>query len=441
MIQQIKRIKSRLLSSDIGRRVAHGTFWMFVGTALGKLLVLIAGIIVANILGKEQYGELGLVRSTISMFVILGTAGLGLTATKYIAEYKDTNKEKVSSIFVLTNGFALVTGLIIALVVLCIAPYLAETTLNAPHLVNEVRIGALLLFIAVLNSAQSGVLLGFEDFKSSALTTFYASLAEFAFMIIGAYYWGVIGALVGFGIGYIVMSISYFLYVRKNMISKSISRSLKAFNKNDLNVLYKFSLPAALATMMGMPVFWAVRVMLANSPNGYGELGIYEAADQWKIIILFIPTALCSILLPILTSTLSGGDTSSYWKTLKYNVCFNAILTFILATLISICSSWIMRMYGEDFDDVWTLVILVYSTVFTSISSLLGYAIVSKGKMWIDFICNIVWAIFLLLSIYLLLRASFGAKGVSISMTISYIFKGIIQLMYLYSTRNNAFVS
>ena len=88
----LRKLYDRILLSDIGSRMAHGAFWTFCGTVLGKFFVLIAGIVVANILGKEQYGELGLVRSTINMFVIFGAAGLGLTATKYIAEFRNTDK-------------------------------------------------------------------------------------------------------------------------------------------------------------------------------------------------------------------------------------------------------------------------------------------------------------------------------------------------------------
>lgn len=434
MILKIKQIKSKLLSSDIGRRIAHGTFWMFAGTVIGKFLVLIAGIIVANILGKEQYGELGLVRSTISMFVILGTAGLGLTATKYIAEYKDTNKEKVSSIFVLTNGFALIIGFIISFVILCIAPHLAEKTLNAPHLVNEVRIGAVLLFIAVMNSAQSGVILGFEDFKASALTAFYASFAEFVFMIMGAYYWGVIGALIGFGIGYVIMSISYFFYIRKNMVSRHISRSLKAFSKNDVKLLYKFSLPAALSSLLIGPVFWIARTMLANSPNGYSELGIYEVADQWKIIILFIPSSISNILIPILSSIYSQGKSESYNKTLKYNIIINASITFILATVIALFSKWIMCLYGSEFDDISTLIIVIYSTVFTSIASVIGIAITSKGKMWIGFGFNLLWSLMFLYFVSLFLKMELGAKGLALALLLSYLFHSINQYIYLKKT-------
>ena len=186
------------MTSDIGKRIASGAFWSFTGTALAKLIVRISGIICARILGKELYGEFGMVRSTINMFVALGTAGLGMTATKYIAEFRQNSKERIASIFFITNGFALLTGLVITILVLCLAEFLASYTLNSPHLVDAIRVGALLLFITVINGAQTGTLSGMENFKAIAINTFIASIFESTLMILGAYYYGLIGAILGY---------------------------------------------------------------------------------------------------------------------------------------------------------------------------------------------------------------------------------------------------
>lgn len=88
-----------------------------------------------------------MIRSTINMFIVFGYAGLGMTATKYISEYKSEHPEKISSIYLLTNGFAIVMGLLVTLLVLVTAPFLAAKTLNSPYLTNDIRFGALLLFL------------------------------------------------------------------------------------------------------------------------------------------------------------------------------------------------------------------------------------------------------------------------------------------------------
>jgi len=90
------KIIYKIGSSDIGKRILKGAFWSFTGTALAKLIVLLGGMLCARILGKVEYGEFGMIRSTISMFVALGTVGLGLTATKYISEYRECNKNKIN---------------------------------------------------------------------------------------------------------------------------------------------------------------------------------------------------------------------------------------------------------------------------------------------------------------------------------------------------------
>ena len=84
----ISIIVERIKQSDIGKRLVSGASWSLIGTASAKFLVLVSGIICARILGKVEYGELGMVRSTISLFVAIGSAGLGLTASKYISEYR-----------------------------------------------------------------------------------------------------------------------------------------------------------------------------------------------------------------------------------------------------------------------------------------------------------------------------------------------------------------
>lgn len=73
------------------------------GIALAKFLVLVAGILCARILGASHFGELGIVRSTIGMFVVIGASGLGYTANKYIAEYRASKDvEKIAQIYNLT---------------------------------------------------------------------------------------------------------------------------------------------------------------------------------------------------------------------------------------------------------------------------------------------------------------------------------------------------
>lgn len=429
MKYRITDLYQQLMSSDVGHRMAVGAFWSFTGTALAKFLVLVSGIFCARILGKQGYGEFGMVRSTISLFVTIGFAGLGLTATKYISEYRKTAKERIGSIVYLTNGFALFMGILITVIILLISPYLACDILNAPHLIDDLRVGALLLFVTVINGAQVGVLSGFENFKAIALNTLWGSVAECSFMLLGAWFYGVFGAILGYGVGFAVLYTFNRISINRLLDIEGISVSRSNFNKTDLSLLYKFSLPAALSSMMVVPTYWIVRSMLVLH-NGFEELAVYEAADHWKIIILFIPSAISQVVLPILSSSLGEGK-DKFWKILKMNIYLNAGVAFVLVLLVGGCSPLIMRLYGNGYDDTCTLIILAISTIFNSIATVVGLSISSRAKMWTGATFNFLWALMVVGFSYWFISINLGAVGVALSIFVAYVIHSMLQLIYV----------
>ena len=371
-----------------------------------------------------------MVRSTINMFVAFGSAGLGLTATKYISEYRFSNKAKVYSIYCLSSGFAIVTGVIVSLIVLLFADYLATNTLSAPHLANSIRIGAFLLLVTVINGAQNGTLLGFEAFRSIAFNNLYGSIAESVGMLLGAYYWGVSGAVLGFGLGYLVLYFANRVSIRKEFGNIGIIKKGLQIQKEDYSLLYKFSIPASLAGIMIGPVYWVIRTMLVKF-NGYSDLAIYEASDYWKSIILFIPTSLSQIILPILSSVVNL-DTNKFWRVFKVNLGINVVIACLLAICISLASPWIMRSYGDSYSgNTLPLILLSFSTVFSTASSVVGLSITSRAKMWTGFLFNFIWALILISCSYFFLKMNLGASGLALAILISYLIHTIYQFIYL----------
>lgn len=427
----INKIKTRLKGSPLMKRIATGAFWSIFGTASAKAIVLIAGIITANILGKNSYGELGIVRSTISLFIVFGTAGLGVTATRFIAKYKKDSTESVESIIGITTLFSVIMAAIITLSVFIFAEQIATELLNVPELKLSIRLGSLILFATILNGVYNGINSGFERFKNIAINTLCSSTIEAIFIIVGAYYWGVNGAVVGFGIGIFSLMFLNLITARKALGKINGKISLFKIKKKDFAILYKFTIPAALSSFLVAPAYWAVRTLLIQFKD-YGELGIFEAADQWRVIILFIPSSLSNIILPILTS--STDNKKNYKKALNINLLLNTGVAFLLAVIISLCSGVIMDLYGDGFNDTTLLIILAFSTVFSSFASVVGVSIVSRGKMWTSLMFNFSWGCMFIGFTYLFLRMGYGASGVASALLLSYLLHSINQSIYLYFT-------
>jgi Na+-driven multidrug efflux pump len=100
----------------INVRLVNGIFWSFIGSITYQGLTLLATIPVARLLGPSGYGELGIIQSTLMTFMVFSGLSLGQTATKYVAELRSRDPERVGRIIGLTSTVGLVISALLGLV-------------------------------------------------------------------------------------------------------------------------------------------------------------------------------------------------------------------------------------------------------------------------------------------------------------------------------------
>lgn len=427
MKEAVIEMYQRIKASDIALRIRNGAVWSFTGTALGKLFFFLSGIICARILGKEQFGELGMVRSTLGMFIILGAGGIGVTATRYIAAFRNDQKQHAASIYRMSTLFTLACGIIITIIALATSQDLAESYLQSPALTNPLLIGSIILLLSILNSSENGTLAGLENFKMIAINTLIGSLIEAVCMVVGAYYFQLEGAIAGFGIGILALYIANKMAAIKALHKANIPTNIKRIYKEDWRLILSYSIPATLSALTVTPVFWLIRSMLVRRCD-YGELGLFEAADQWKVILLFIPGAISQIVLPIMSS-ITNKDT--FRKALVGNMALMAGITTMLALISWFAAPIIMQLYGKAFTDPMTLTILSLSTIPTAVSQILEMTLYSQEKMWESFVINIIWGLVTIGLAYFFLQNGYGAAGIALAIMMAYCVKLLIMSFYV----------
>lgn len=422
----------RIAASDVGLRTARGACWSIAGAVVSRGLMLLASILVARLLGQTGFGEFGMIRSTVGMFVVFAGFGLGMTATKHIAEYFRQDPGKAGRIWAISELFTLAAGTVAAAAVLVAAPWLAGETLNAPHLAPEVRIGALILLVNAVNGAQTGALSGFEAFRTVAKINVWVGLASFPLLVGGAYWGGVRGAVWALLLNMLLNWLLNHLALRRLAARHAVPFAVRECAR-ELPILWRFSLPAALSGFMVSPVLWGCNALLVQSPGGYGEMAIFEAANQWRIAALFLPGMVGQVMLPILSS-LSGGDVlAKHWQAVKYHMLLNAVLVLLAAAVIALAAAWIMRGYGEGFaQGRWVLIVLAVSAIPVAVSQVVGQAMASLGKMWAAFAINLLWAVTLLGSSVWLLSRGYGALGLAVSYLLAYLLHSLWVGLYVW---------
>ena len=414
-------------SHDIAKRFVSGSAWNFVCSVMAKAMVMIAGIYCARFLGKELYGQYEMVKSTISNFVVIGGGGLAMAATKYISEFRN-NRERAASIYLLTNYFAVGLALVLAVLMYVLAEELSIGLLKTPSLVSMMKLSAIVMLIVVINTAQDGVITGFEDFKARALNLIMANFVQSALVMAGAYYYGLPGAVVGFGIGFLFLML---------LNLRTVSVDLKRFNvllrndfikKSDVKLLFSYFLPAFFSTLLAAPTFWVIRLLLVRFVDFEAQAD-YSVAEHWRSLVIFIPVAVSQILLPILSSE-GSKDVRKFWKILNWTMVINATIAAAVAMVVIVGKDFIVSLYGSGFKDSMPLVFLAIACVFNTMSQVLGIAISSLARMWQWLLFNILWAIVAIGFTYFFLKNGWGATGAALAVLISYIWHAIIQYIY-----------
>lgn len=371
--------------------------------------MLAAWILVARILGKTIYGELGIIQSTISMFGVFAGFGLGMTATKHVAELRYSDIERTGRIIRFSGLVAALTGGVMAVGLLITAPWLAGHTLNAPHLTGPLRISSLILLMSAINGSQTGALSGFEAFKTIARVNLYTGLLSFPIVLVGAHFRGLNGAVWALVVNLGINGLLNHVALHKTMEDFSIS-PVRSSLAQELPLLWSFSLPAVLAGAMVGPVNWICKAILVNRPSGYGEMGILSAADQWQNMLLFLPGLLNGVILPVLSERLGQQDTKTSISTLVLAIKANAFLVIPVAVIACFISPQLMGLNGNEFRAGWpTLVCVLCATILMAVNGPIGQIIAAAGKMWIGFLLNLVWGLTMILgTIVFINKGSFG---------------------------------
>jgi O-antigen/teichoic acid export membrane protein len=311
---------------------------------------------------------------------------------------------------------------------------LAAHAISAPHLSAVLRIGALMLFFDALNGAQTGALAGFEAFRTIAGVNLLVGLIAFPLLVAGAYFGGLAGA---------VWAWSTYLagnwLLNHIALRKEVSRHQIPFRfvgcARERSVLWSFSLPAALSSVLIAGVHWVCGVLLVRQPGGYDQMGIFSAADQWYAMLLFLPNVLGAVVLPVLSDRLGQKKAGQSMQVLSLGIRMNALLVLPLVLLASVASPYIMRSYGEGFADAWpTLLVVLLTAGLLSMQTPAGQVIVASGRMWTGFLMNLGWAAMFVGGTLALLHL--GSLGVAGGRAIGYAAHAAWTFAFVYAMRS-----
>lgn len=401
----------RLRASSLGKRLVRGAFWTGLGTIIAKGATVVASFCVARFCGRTEFGEYGMVINTASMLSAVCGMGMGTTVVKYIAELKESNPERAGRILAMATFLTWSMAIICGLAFLALADRVAERLIAAPHLAPLLRIAALGVILGIFNEVQLSSLTGCEAYQERAKISISTGIVQSGMLILFSCLWGLRGAVIAFSAAAMITVVVTTVLLAPIWKRYGLKRRFHGMGK-EWRVLIGFSLPTVLLLLLGLPVSWFTRTLLARIPNGYDHLAIINAAAPWGSLIVFLVTTIGTALVPIISDIIGKGEHERALRlTWKMFWC-NCALVIPICVGMCAFSPLILRIYGRGFGTgVFAFCLVALSNGLGTIYQPMWNFLVGAGMMWTNLIIVFVTAAIQILLAYSLV--SRGAVGIA----------------------------
>lgn len=427
----IKKIKSYLLEDSLQSKITKGILWSFLGTFISKGLMLLSFILVARFLSVEEYGQIGVLRNTITTFAAFSVMSFGVTATKYLAIYKDTSPIRAERILTFTRMFVFISSLLISILVFAFSDYITSTMLDKEALSFDVKITAFAIFFTALNGYQNGLLSGLEKFKELSYINIFNGLLSFPILISFTYFWKVNGVIIGITIISFLTWVMSAYYVNYSMKKHKLKYRFNDMWK-EIEVVKDFSLPSFLSGLSIAPAILTTNLILAHQENGYYQLGIFNATYFFSIISKTLNGIVGQVIYPYSMQQFDKNN-----KKFEY---FNIISPWVIGILLNlpliVFPEILVMFFGSKYDTedfkISVILVALFSIIIAHRQGI-SRNFAAANLMWWSVIGNLFWG--LTLVIFTLYLSKYGSIGLAISFFIAYALNTLVFLP-LYINKN-----
>lgn len=389
----LKHLISRRITHSEDKKFIKDSFWNFAGSIISKMSMLIASIFTARFLGATVFGEWGVIRSTSIIFTTLLNFGVSVTTMKYLAEFRDTDKQKSSRIFSLNLISAIIFGAIISLMMFFLSGFIANIVFKKAELEYPLKISSFYLLVTTISGVFSGVLYGLDSYKKIAIANCYVGFIGAIVLISFTFLWGLKGIAYGYLIYYSINCIVYGLQLPSILKHFDISFSFRGI-LSEIKVLYQFSLPAMISGSIGGPVVWVSYMLVSQLENGFAIIGLYNAAKICQDAFIEIGTQINNPLITLISNI--KNQRANY---LSFIVPL-AFVSIAILPIIFFPEIYSVFLHKSDYSGaVFNTVISIatFTAYIIVIKQSLGRVIITNNRVWIGVYENIGWSFVLLL--------------------------------------------
>mgnify|MGYP001614584193 CR=1 FL=1 len=279
----IKRSLDYLFKKD--KRLMKDSIILFSAVLFLNIMGYIFHFFVGRTLGPADYGIFGAIMSLIYIITVPMNT-LQTSITKFTSNFNVHNEiGKIAYLLKRSIKVLFIVSLITTFVFIILSPFLASF-MNTEKISPFLSV-SLFLFFALLLPINRGVMQGLQNFKGLGWNYCIEGTVKILIGILFIYLWGLNGAVLAFGVSYIVPFFFSFIALKKDLINTE---------KFDTKEVYKYSIPV-LIMLTSLTLFYSLDVILVKHFFNAVDAGLYAAISLLGGKIVFFGSGSISLVM------------------------------------------------------------------------------------------------------------------------------------------------
>lgn len=392
----------------------------FGSGAAVALAGFIGNAITARLLGPDQLGIFAYVVFCVTIGSIVASLGIGIVQQRFIpnlrAEGRDDEADGLTGAVTRLSMLAAVVGVIVLFAFLY---WQGRDAIEMPSQTTQmVVIGLALVWFLCwrMSEVYQFYLRGEQRFGELARISAISALLKLAVIALGAWLFGIPGALAGFIAGNLLPASRIARLLRMKPFVGEVLRGQ----------VVRFALASWATGVLGGLVFGRTEILFLEHYTGLGAVGFFTAAVTVAEMAVQLPPLLLSALLPRFSEQHGLGAQDDMQRLYRTMTALIAMLIVPLCLgLAAIAPVLVPLLFGADFDDsVPVASVLLVAAAISSLGVTTFYLLQSVGKTGFLLLSNglgLVGTIvlgFLLVPRYGLIGAAWSRGAVQVSVVL-----------------------
>jgi O-antigen/teichoic acid export membrane protein len=354
----------------------RNTILGFGSGAAVALAGFIGNAITARLLGPDNLGVFAYVVFCVTIASMVASLGIGIVQQRYIPNLRaEGRNDEADGLIGATTRLSIVAAVVGTVLLFGYLYWPGKDATEGPSETSRnVVIGVALLWFIFwrMSEVYQFYLRGEQRFGELAKLSAVSALIKLAVIAVGAWFFGIPGALAGYVAGNLLPALRIFRLLR---IKPSVGPSLR-------REVTRFAAASWATAVLGGLVFGRTEVLFLEHYTGLGAVGFFAAAVTVAEMAVQLPPLLLSALLPRFSEQHGLGardDMHTLYRTMTALIAM--VIVPLCLGLAATAPVVVPLLFGAEFaDSIPVASVLLIAAAVSSLGVTTFYLLQSIGK-------------------------------------------------------------